>query len=158
MFAPSNPLTIPLPTGTNTDTGNIGNDIEPPFAGSFPSPSFGIDNFNDISSRSKYSLSITGTQATRQSQIVEADEDLPFAVNSSDPSSFSGDTSSNLFAQKYTVPQRLQLFDNNSKQISSGRQVSADSQVLDLNLDDQLEEFHTFSANLSQLIGSSSSP
>ena len=100
-----------------------------------------------------------GTQNNRQSHPDVDDDDLPFAVDSSDPSSFSGDNSSHIFAQKYSVPQRLQLFDHNAKSYASGRQESVDSQgskrsVSELNLEDQLEEFHTFSANLSHLIES----
>ena len=151
----STPLAVPLPTGLNNNPHEARNDIEPPFVGSFPSPTMGIDQFNNPTfNRSYYPVDITDTRANQEDE----EDDLPFAVDSCGPSSFS-EHSSKMFSQRYTIPQKLQSFDNAAR-IHSSSLAGSNSQGFndpkrnssDENFEEQLADFHNFGDTLSHLI------
>lgn len=141
------PMAIPLPTGIEKthDSGNI---IEPPFVGSFPCASPAFESFNRLSSKSIYASTSVREDCD--------DDNLPFAVDSCNPSS--ENSSSMSFTQRYAAPQRLHLFDSVKSLPGGERRTLLNSQRRNSaggnqNISDQLAEFHNFSASLSQVNG-----
>lgn len=174
IIATSFDQAMSLPLGTTANKKNHPNgpheqessaDVEPPFVGSFPTPGAAFDLFSRMSSTTRSVQSGTALGAAGSGlNGTDADEDydLPFAVDisSEHASQYYGEASATTYAQQYSNPQRLQLFESlkassscEKKQLSASYNTASAGGLTEQELADQLADFHTFGATLSRIAG-----